>query len=430
MENTRLCYETIGDYDVVIAGGGPAGICAAVSAAQEGMNVIIIEKAGILGGNLTMGHVAPYLGVYGENTLADKINDLVSGEHRVGLCYDTELAKIKLTRFVAESGVKVYLNTSVADVVMENGNIKAVVIATQCGLKCITGKVFIDATGDGVLSFLAGEEIEMGREDGLMQPASVMFTITGVDKEQTLTCEHEQKETIIKRGSYLELCRKACESGELPENVNIVRLYPTVNEGERLVNATQQNGVNGLDPEQYNAAQVALREQMLMVVDFLKNNVEGFENIRIKDSSDIVGIRESRRVMGLYKITAEDLYEGKTYEDTVVHRCYFCIDIHNPAGGGQAEDDAFTHLPQNYDIPYRAMVPKRTANLIVAGRCISGTHRAHASYRVMNICMCMGEAAGAAASVCVKQGKCAAEIDVKNVQQILINRGISLFEKE
>ncbi len=417
--------EIIGESDVVIAGGGPAGIAAALSVREMGLSTLIIERAGVVGGNLTIGHVSPISGGHVKNTAAYRINMLLNEEH-YGVS-NFEDAKIKLTCLLDEKGVNVYLNTSVCDAICENGQIKAVIISTQEGLKAIEGKFFIDATGDGVLSYLAGEEIEYGRPDGLVQPTSIMFTISGVDEAQTMICEHEEDETILKNGSYLQLCKDACASGELPPEINIVRLYNGICKTDRVVNATQINKLNPTKVEDYTKAQIELRKQMHTVVNFLKNNVEGFENIKIKDSSDIVGVRESRRVKGKYTITADDIIYGSAFEDVIVHKANFCIDIHNPDGAGQALEDYAPKVADGYDIPYRAIVPLVNKNLYTAGRCISGTHRAHASYRVMNIAMNIGEAAGIAAALCVKKNCKNDTLDYKDIQLILCERGIELF---
>ena len=418
--------ENIADYDVVIVGAGASGICAAVSAAQMGVSVAMVERSATVGGGLTSGHVGPTMGRYESNTIAEKINKLIGCDKR--LAQDFEVAKIRLTALVAESGIDVYLNTAIADVVMEDDSVKNVIVATQSGLKSISGRIFVDATGDGVLAYLCGEDYEIGRDDGLTQPVSIMFTIEGVSEDQPLICRHEEMDTQLERGSYLDLCRAANASGELPENVNIVRLSPTGNPCERMVNATQQNRVNGLSPIEYSRAQNELRNQMLCVVEFLKNNVEGFENIRIKDSSDGIGVRETRRIKGKYTLTAEDLIESRRFDDVVVHNAAFPIDIHNPSGAGQAESKGCPVQVSGYDIPYRSLVPNKTENLYLSGRCISGTHRAHASYRVMNIAMNIGEAVGVGAALCVKGGKTPNSLDVKEVQRELSKRGIELFK--
>lgn len=417
--------ETIADYDIIVAGGGPSGIGAAIAAADMGMKVLIVERAGILGGNLTIGHVSPISGGYVKNTMAYHIKNLLCGENKDDC--DFETAKIKLMQLADDKGIYLYLNSSVCDVLREDNTIKSVIISTQNGLKNVTGKMFIDATGDGVLSYLSEEKIEYGRDDGLVQPISIMFTISGVDEKQTLLCYAEDCTTQLKKGEYLQMCKNACKSGELPPTVDIVRLYPGGSKTERVVNATQVNKYNPLNPEDYSKAQIQLRGQIYQVMEFLRNNVEGFENIKIKDSSDIVGVRESRRVMGEYVITAEDLIVGKVFDDVIVHKASFPIDIHNPNGAGQAESDNIPVKTKSYDIPYRCIVPVENNNLYIAGRCISGTHRAHASYRVMNIAMNIGEAAGIAASLCIKENVNNKTLDFKKIQDVLINKGIELF---
>lgn len=415
----------IAEYDVVVVGGGASGICAAISAAREAVSVAIIEHSATLGGGLTLGHVGPTMGRYGANTAADTINRLIGCDKR--LVQDFEMAKIKLFALAEEYAVQLYLNSSLVDVAMSDEKITDVIVTTQSGPVAIGGKIFVDATGDGVLSYMCGEDFDMGRDDGLVQPASIMFTIDGVDPAQTIICRHEEMDTLLKKGSYLQLCKDACKSGELPSSVNIVRLYPTQNPTERMVNATQLNGIDGLIPEDYAKAQTELRKQMLCVLDFLKNNVEGFEGIRIKDSSDSVGIRETRRIKGKYTLTAEDLIESRRFDDVIVHDVAFPLDIHNPSGAGQAEGDGRPVEVVSYDIPYRALIPIKTKNLYLSGRCISGTHRAHASYRVMNIAMNIGEAAGIGAALCSRLDTTPENLDHKAVQSVLISRGIELF---
>lgn len=418
--------KNIASYDVVVVGAGASGICAAISAAQLGVSVAMVERSASIGGGLTTGHVGPTMGKYSENTAADRINKLIGCDRR--LAQDFELAKIRLTQLVSEYNIDVYLNAALADAVTDGERISSIIVATQSGLCGISGKVFVDATGDGVLAYMCGEEYEMGREDGLTQPVSIMFTVEGVSPDQPIICRHEEMDTALRRGSYLELCRQACEKGELPESVNIVRLYPTSRPTERMVNATQLNRINGLDSLEYFRAQSELRRQMITVTEFLRNNVEGFENVRIKDSSDGVGVRETRRIKGKYLLTAEDLLASRRFADVVVHDASFPIDIHNPSGAGQAESEGCPVQVTGYDIPYRALVPNKTKNLYLCGRCISGTHRAHASYRVMNIAMNVGEAVGVGAALCARAGVAAEELEVSELQSVLTSRGIKLFE--
>ena len=425
----KMSFEVsdLGKYDVVVVGGGPAGIAAALSAAEQGAETVIIERAGTVGGNLTLGHVAPLMGAYRENTMADEINRLLKPGMSPDLVHDFEYAKAVLAKLLADRGVSVKLNASLSAAVCEHGRITSVVFGTQNGLASVAGSVFVDATGDGVLSQLAGEKIMIGREDGKCQPLSVMFTICGIEKGKQIICRHEEMDTPLSCGiGYLELCRRACKSGELPGTVNIVRLYDSVYEDEQMVNATQANGYDPLDTDSYTAAQVELRTQVYQVVDFLRNNLDGYQNIRVKDSSDIVGVRESRRVLGKYLLTAEDLIAGRKFADAVVHDACFSIDIHNPSGAGQSESEGLPQQAAPYDIPYRSLVPTVSTNLLLAGRCISGTHRAHASYRVMNICLNIGQAAGIAAALCAREGVSPAALDPEKVQTLLEQKGIDL----
>ncbi|MBQ8333879.1 MAG: FAD-dependent oxidoreductase [Clostridia bacterium] len=415
------------NYDVIIAGAGPAGIAAALESARSGYKTALIERYGCVGGNLTLGYVGPLLGTVCKGTIAEEIEDAICPAR--GVVPDFEKAKIALTTLLDDAGVDVYLQTIVTGTEKEGDILKKVYADGKFDHLEFSGKVFIDATGDGDLAVRSGCPWEIGREeDGLVQPVTLMFIIDGVDPEQTLLCGHEEHYTDLGDGrEYLDLCHKACASGELPENVNIVRLYRTGRNTERMVNATQENRIDPLDPLAVYRAEAALRRQIGKIMDFLKNNIPGFENIRIKGSASTLGVRESRRIMGRYLLTEQDLMEGKTFPDTVVHRAHFSLDIHNPAGPGQSvHDERCPKSPKRYDIPFSAMCPLGCDNLITAGRCISGTHVAHSSYRVMRICMAMGQAAGAAASVMLSTGTATQTVDTNLIRRHLMDRGVRL----
>lgn len=417
-----------GKYDVIVVGGGPSGIAAALSAKEQGASVLVIERAGVVGGNLTHGHVGPMMGGYVKNSMADEINELLKPNMNPDLVHDFEDAKIKLTELLSERGVDVILNSTVCAAECREGRIESIAYTTQSGICSVCADIFIDASGDGVLSYLAGEQVEVGREDHLCQPCSIMFTINGIKEGCQIICKHEEMDTPLPCGiGYLELCKRAEKSGELPKNVSIVRLYDSIYPDEQMVNATQANGYDTLDSADYTRAQIELRGQMGKVVDFLRNNINGYENIRIKDSSDVIGVRESRRVIGKYVLTAEDLIEGKKFDDVVVHNAFFAIDIHNPTGGGQSESEGLPQQSAFYDIPYRSLLPNVNTNLLTAGRCISGTHRAHASYRVMNISINIGQAAGIAAGLAIAKSVTPRELSVKEIQSVLLDKGVDLY---
>ena len=415
------------NYDIVIAGAGPAGIGAALEAARSGLKTALIERYGCVGGNLTQGYVGPLLGKVCAGTVAEEIEASICAKR--GAVPDFEKAKIALTDMLERAGVDVFLQTAVIGAEKLGERIERIHTAGKFGNISFTAETFIDATGDGDLAVFAGCPYEMGRDgDGLVQPVTLMFIIEGVDPDQPLLCRHEEDYTDLGDGrEYLDLCHTACRTGELPENVNIVRLYATGNSSERMVNATQENRIDPLNPADVFKAEVSLRRQIGKIVDFLKNNIPGFADIRIKGSASTLGVRESRRILGRYQLTEDDLMAGRAYPDTVVHKANFCLDIHNPSGAGQsvhAEKRPVT--PPLYDIPFSAMCPLGCNNLITAGRCISGTHVAHSSYRVMRICMAMGQAAGAAAAVMHETKTDIASVEVGLIRRHLIDRGVAL----
>ena len=415
------------EYDIVIAGAGPAGIAAALEAARSGLKTALIERYGCVGGNLTLGYVGPLLGDVCPGTIAEEIEDAIC-ETR-GAVPDFERAKIALTHLLDEAGVDVYLQTTVVGAEKIGEKINTVHTSGKFGNISFSAEVFVDATGDGDLAVQSGCSFEMGRTgDGLVQPVTLMFVIDGVDPNQPLLCRHEEDYTDLGDGrEYLDLCHKACKTGELPENVNIVRLYATGTKTERMVNATQENRIDPLNPADVFKAEASLRRQIGKIVDFLKNNIPGFTDIRIKGSASTLGVRESRRIIGRYQLTEQDLMQGRTYADSVVHKANFCLDIHNPSGAGQSvNEERCPATPKSYDIPFSAMCPIGCDNLITAGRCISGKHVAHSSYRVMRICMAMGQAAAAAASVMCKTKTTTSTVDVEEIRKHLICRGVHL----
>jgi len=424
------------EYDVVVIGGGPAGICAAVSAAREGAKTALIERYGILGGMMTSGHVHPILGRTGAGTMYHEIVRLVERGHedvervvtRNGseIHVDIEEAKAALLKLVHESGVAVYLQTPMVEAVVEGDQLTGVLVGTQDGLREIRAKTFVDATGDGLLAARAGAEFRVGRDsDGKCQPTTLEFTIDNVNENVALFCYGGSDPVTLPDGKkYSELCKEASAAGELPSNVTIVRLHKTFYPGERNVNATQANGYDILTPEGVLGAELELRDQIDKVVAFLRKNVPGYEKCRVKSTGSTLGVRETRRIMGEKMMVDEDVEQGRKHPDAVVHDAWFLIDIHNPTGGGQAEKHSQPCIP--YDIPYGCLVPLKVDGLLTAGRCISGTHRAHATYRVMGVCIGIGEAAGVAAALCARKGVNPRELHYSEVQRALMARGVDL----
>ena len=419
-----------GTYDVVVAGSGPAGICAAVAAAREGAKVALVERYGVVGGNLTTGYVGPILGMVGPGTMRDELVELLGVPENdmigvTGRAHDFEMAKIRLMQFVNHPNIDVYLQTTVTDVIKEGDTLKGIVATSGEGQFALLGKVTVDATGDGLVSFLAGATTEKGREDGLMQPVTLEFTIDGVDESKGVICIGDVDDVRLGDERFLDYCKRLSLEGEIPERIAAVRLHPTTHSGQRQVNTTQVNGIDMTRVDHIFKADLELREQILTLLNFFHKHIPGYENCRVISSGTTTGVRETRRVIGDYIITAEEMAAGCRFEDVIVHRAEFIVDIHNPEGSGQAEEHIQYCDP--YDLPYRCFTPKGIENLYTAGRCISGTHRAHASYRVMSICMAMGEAVGIAAAMCSQSGCTPRELSVKELQNRLTSKGIELY---
>jgi len=427
-------FEVKNTYDVIVVGGGLSGICAAVSAAREGARTALIERYGILGGMLTSGNVYPILGMVSEGTIYDEMVNLLDSDSQEKIIsgngreipVDVERAKGVLLNFARENHVDIWLQTPVVEAQMMDNRLTGVVIGTQDGLKVLEAKVFIDATGDGQLAAMAGAPYEIGRAgDGKCQPVSMIFTVGGVDPEVGVVVNGRSDKVRLPDGMlYADVCEAANERGELPPNVTIVRLHRSCYPDERNVNASQANGYDTLTPEGVTAAELDLKGQIDQIMAFLRKNVPGYEGCYVKATGSTLGVRETRRIMGECTVTDEDVEQGRKYSDVVVHNAWFKIDIHNPAGGGQAEKYAQACIP--YDIRYGSLVPLKVDGLLTAGRCISGTHRAHASYRVMGICMGMGQAAGIAAALCAGKNCTPRALDVREVQKRLVECGVDL----
>lgn len=408
------------NYDVVVAGGGLAGAFAAISAAREGMKVILIEKNGCLGGMATSGLVFPFMTFRerGSGALANaglfakmqkRLFELGGSDSDASGAYKEEYMKILLDRMVKEAGVKVLFHSLLSEVERDGRTIKSITISTPQGNIKITAPVFIDATGDADLTAFAGLDFKLGREsDGLCQPMTLNFRLTNVDWSK-----YDGKAA---NALYKEYREKGLIKN--PREDILVFRYPIYN--IMHLNTTRIVGKNPTSVEDLTDAEMTAREQMYEMYLFLKKNIPGCENCDMVESASEIGIRESRRITGLYTLTKEDIIEVHKHDDRIARGTYE-IDIHNPAGTGTYH----CPVPENdfYTIPYRALIPVGADNLIVAGRPISSTHEAHSAFRIMPITSCIGEAAGIAASLVRKHDCASKDIPVKTMQDILTDNG-------
>lgn len=418
-------------YDVLVAGSGPSGIAAAVAAARQGAGVAIVERYGAVGGNLTLGCVGPIMGSVARGTLRDEMTGLLRVgfndiQGKLGRVHDMEYAKGALLEFLLREKVEVYLQRPIVDAVVDGRLIRGLVVGEKTGPAVLAAKTFVDATGDGDVAFAAGVDFEMGQDgNGVIQPVTLMFVLGGVE-EPALVCIGEEDDVQLGGERFLDFTGRCVAQGILPKHTDSVRLYRTNAPGERLVNTTQANGINPLKAGDVAEAERILRGQIGEVTEFLRRFVPGYQRCFVKATASTLGVRESRRFKGAYVLEDDDLRAGKRFEDVVVHNANFVVDIHNPHGGGQAEGLAEVVKP--YDIPYRCLLPLGVDNLLLTGRCISGTHRAHASYRVMTICMALGEAAGVAAALSARRGVSPAALGHRPVQEALAAKGAVLYD--
>ena len=409
-------------WDLIVVGGGLTGVAAAVSARRQGLEVLLIEKAGFLGGapgTLLINPFMPYSttvdgkrfelsrGFFSElRRLLKEVGGYEDGREDI----HEEYLKLALDRLVLKEGVQPLLHATLCGVEKEGETIKAVRVVIKAGILTFKGRCFIDSTGDADLAVMAGCPYHLGRPDGLCQPMTLCFRIGNVDIPTF------QKN----RQAMQEKYKQFQAEGKIKNPRENVLIFNTLVDGVLHFNTTRVVKHDPTDPFDVTEAEMIAREQMFEMYDFLKNNCPGFEHSQLLYSAGEIGARESRMIDGEYLLTETDLRDCVKFEDAIAAGNYD-IDIHNPEGTGTSH----YYFPAGtwYTIPYRSLQPKNADNLLVAGRCISSTHEAQASYRVMPIVTTLGQAAGTAAAVAVKAGVGVKEIDVKALQDILTENG-------
>lgn len=407
------------DYDVIVAGGGPAGIGAGYAAAKRGAKVLVLERAGRLGGMAVQALVNPWLGGVDSPETHAIIRSL-GDPHTV----DFQKLDVKAYDLLKQAGADVLLHASVLGPLMDGQRVVGVRVQCEEGERTFPSKIVIDATGNGIVAAAAGVPYEIGRsEDGLVQPVSIMFAVDGINPKKRFLSGSEESARRLKVGdkTWEAIVQEEIAAGNLPPEVGVIRLYKSVSPTMNGVNATQVNGINGTKSEDLTRAEIIARKQAFQVTDVLRRRLPGYENVRIAQMPAVVGVRETRRFEGVARLEKADCLAGRTFPDAIVRKADFCIDIHNPAGAGQAKghDTTVTGEAERvrpYDIPYGALVPKKVDGLLIAGRCISTSHEALASCRVMRIAMATGIGAGAAAAYAVQNN-----IEVRAVPAAKLN---------
>ena len=403
-----------GAFDVVVAGGGPAGFSAAVCAARQGARTLLVEQAGQVGGVATTGLMSHWTG----NTKGGFYEEIldrscVPGASRVTI--DPERLKLTMLDMLDEAGAETLLYAFCAEALMEDGRVAGVVTQSKSGAQAWRGKVVVDATGDGDIAASAGAAFTKGREtDGKMQPVTLMFKIGGVDLERAILPGSFETRVEVPHGEIQTLAR-----AQLPHPAGHVLLYKGSAPGVVTCNMTNAVDIDGTRAKDLTRGEKECRRQMPRIIAFLREHAPGYETCYALSSASIIGVRETRHFKGLYTLTEDDILAARVFPDWVVTRAHFNFDIHSLKGPGLDEHGVQHGFKQEegYTIPYRCLVPEKVDGLLLAGRCISGTHKAHSNFRVMPICANMGQAAGIAAALAVKLNCQPRDVPVEEIQK-------------
>ena len=412
-----------GEYDVIVAGSGPAGVSAAIMAARMGARTLLLEWNNCPGGISTSGMMSHWTGsvtskLYTEilTRQAEKVEG--TGHGKIVQQIDPELLKSVYFEMLGEAGADILLYTFAAGVVMDGNRVTGVITESKSGRRVFMAKVVVDGTGDGDVAAYAGAEYFKGREsDGRMQPCTLMFKVAGVDLSRAVLLGSFESTHQTERGELQALAK-----AHIPYPAGHLLAYKSTLPGIVTLNMTNVTEIDGTKAEDLTRAEITAREQMPAIIAYLREFVPGYEHCYIISAASLMGVREPRHFKGMYTLNEEDILTARVFDDWVVRGAHFNFDVHNLTGAG-LDKTGVQHKwtqPKGYTIPYGCLIPAKTNGLLLAGRCISGTHIAHSNFRVMPICCGIGEAAGVAAAIAAKAGIEPRDVDVKAIQAQLV----------
>jgi hypothetical protein len=418
--------------DVVVVGGGSAGCAAAIAARRSGARTLLVEAMGYLGGTGTA-VLDTFYGFYAPGSaervvggigweLCERLMSQQQAFERpntygagTGVTYEPEALKVAWDELVAQSGAEALLHALVSRVVADGDRITGVIVETRAGSRLINGTVFVDASGDAELAWRCGAALERPDGEHRVQPLTATFRLGNVDASMTPTAVLHQ---LMRDGA-------SSEEFELPRTEGSV--HRTVLPGVVQTNMTRVSDVNPLDPWELSAAEREGRRQAQEYIRFLRARVPGYADAYLLGTSTHIGVRESRRLIGHYVLTRDDVLAARGFADAIA-RCGAPIEDHDGGSstiwkyvGGDGSPTGVT-----YGIPYRCLLPRDTVGLLVAGRCLSATHDAHASVRSMAQCMATGQAAGTAAALAAASGGAPSSVDADHLRALLEKDGALL----
>lgn len=452
-------------YDVVVLGGGAAGVAAAAAAAKNGRRTLIIEAGTMLGGELLSGmSLDGVLNARGEYVVGGISDELFEEcrkmdgflgpihDHRLicYVCVDPEVMKIAVMRVLERHGVTPWLSTYAEDVVAHDGRVAGLVVVNKSGRTLVSAEHYIDCSGDGDIAVLAGAPYELSDASGDLQPLSLMFRMSNVDTRALLHFAQSNVESLaVGESDYIrgqrsdqELVDLLVEQGQpsvffksegpfLGDAIRrgdlaptaLIMIQPTSKaRREVCINATRVGGnIDGTNTAAVSATVGTLMEQVWKTSQFLKQRLPGFEQATFAGLAPRVGVRETRRVMGDYVLTKEDVVSGRKFADSCVAKGAQHVDIHQ---SGTTQIRIPIANGGSYDIPFGCLLPRGLKNVVVAGRCLSATREGMGTARTMGPCMAMGQAAGTAAALCAERGHGEVrELSVRDLQQRLKEQG-------
>ncbi len=450
-ENFSVNAPLIADVDVLVCGGGPAGIGAAVAAARQGAHTMLIEQQGCLGGVATNTLVGVWLGSYSRDgaypvvggifaEIVDRLvaegaaipasEDVVGGTRHVGYAswhgrtvpFEFEPCKRVCEKLALDAGVRLrYLTTAVSPQI-QGQRITGVFIHSKNGLEFVRAGAVVDATGDADIAFRAGCPTVKGRaEDGLMSPATLIFIVEDVDSQ---AFERYCQETGDVR--FRKVIRELKQKGEWPFPFEIIICCEMPRRGRFFINTLRQTGIDGTDADDLTRGMIEGRRQAVRLMDILRRVVPGFANARITQTAPVIGIRDTRRIVGEYEVSVEDVIQGRHHHDTIALSGYQW-DMADPRRPSYQRMEGTTIALPYVEIPYRSLLPQGIDNLVVAGRCVSAAWDALGLLRIMPACFAMGQAAGTAAARAVQSNSALRGVDAQELRADLRSQGAILI---
>lgn len=443
----------VADADVLVVGGGPAGIGAALGAARAGAKTALVERYGFLGGAATAGLVGPFMTSFsddGETQLIGGVFDEIvrrmeaidgaihpervrAGGAEAGYYifghdhvtpFDPEALKLVAGEMMAESNVRLFLHTSFIEPLMAGNWVKGSVVHNKSGLQAVAAQVVVDCTGDADVAHLAGVETRQGRpEDGFTQPMTMFFRVANVDDDavDAYVAEHPEERGRL----FHAIVEQAKARGDFPIMRDKAGIYRTQQPGVWRVNTSRLQKLDGTNAQDLVHAELEGRKQVHVLMHFFRKYLLGFENATLMDTAAQIGVRETRRIVGEYTLTADDLGSGRHFDDVVALQS-FPVDLHPAVGDGGGTDTGLQRgftTASVYEIPYRCLVPTGVEQLLVAGRSVSSTREALAAIRIMPTCFALGQAAGVAGAIAVADEAPVRGIDVGKLQHRLTAQG-------